>query len=73
MEISANDNLENEELMEVNAIRNITLSESSYRKDNLMQANVLLMNLSTDRIRLTAGGLFTIGKSLIPTVILNLN
>lgn len=37
-----------------------------------MQANVLLTNLSTDRIQLTAGGLFTIGKHLIPTVILNL-
>ena len=71
MEISANDNLGNEELMDVNAVRNITLVVLSYRKDYFMQANVLLMNLSTDRIRLTAGGLFTIGKSLIPTVILN--
>jgi hypothetical protein len=76
MQLSARDDLGNEELIEVLSSITTLAFYSRIRTfnfaNNLIQSIALIGTLNPDRIQLTAGGLISVGLHLIPTVILNL-
>lgn len=73
MEMTSDDHLGTQELLEVPHDTRLNIFGSQFIKLDscfyrIKKSTALLKNLSPERIQLTACGLFTVGKHLIPAV-----